>query len=212
MEIAKLKAESRPSKGSREAQRVRRKGQLPAIIYGHGQQPECVAVPADDFTYLLEHGRHLLELDMTGAKRSVLIKDVQYDHLGDKPIHVDFTLVDLSERVTVSVPLEFRGTPVGTHEGGALEHSRVDLEIECKVTDIPESIRVNVGEMKLGDILHVRDLELPEGMKAVTPAEAIVCSVRAKTAAAEMEEVVAEGEAQQPEIIGRKEKEEEPED
>ncbi len=212
MEIAKLKAESRLSKGSREAQRVRRQGRLPAIIYGHGQKPECVAVPADDFAYLLKHGRHLLELDMPGAKRSVLIKDVQYDHLGDKPIHVDFTLVDLSERVTVSVPLEFRGTPVGIHEGGALEHSRVDLEIECKVTEIPESIRVNVGDMKLGDILHVRDLELPEGMKAVTPAEAIVCSVRAKTAAAEVEEVVTEGEVQQPEIIGRKEKEEEPEE
>lgn len=208
MEIAKLKAEARPSKGTREAQRVRRGGRLPAIIYGHGQKPESVAVVAEDFTYLLEQGRHLLEIDVAGNKHSVLIKDVQYDHLGAVPIHVDFALVDLTERVEVSVPLEFRGTPVGTHEGGALDHGRVDLEIECKVTEIPESIRVNVSEMKLGDILHVRDLELPAGMKAVTAADAIVCSVRAKTAAAEVEEVAGEEGAQQPEIIGRKEEEE----
>ncbi|NLX15176.1 MAG: 50S ribosomal protein L25 [Phycisphaerales bacterium] len=211
MEIAKLKAEARPSKGSREAQRVRLRGQLPAIIYGHGQTPECVAVPTDDFTYLLDHGKHLLELDITGTKRSVLIKDVQYDHLGDKPIHVDFALVDLSERVTVSVPLEFRGTPVGIQDGGVLDHSRVDIEIECKVTDIPESIRVNVSDMKLGDIMHVRDLELPTDMQAVAPADAIICSIRSKTASVETEAGAAEGEAQQPEIIGRKEKEAESE-
>lgn len=213
MEIATLQAETREARGTRAARRLRRQGKVPGVIYGHGQTPENVAVSARDFSNLLEHGAHVLELNIGRAKRQVLIRDVQFDHLGAEPVHVDFTLVDLTERVHVSVPLEFRGTPVGTHEGGVLDHGLVDLEVECLVTAIPESIRVNVADMKLGDILHVRDVQLPENLTAVTPDEAIVCSVRAKTAAAEVAEepeVEAEAEAE-PEIISRKEKEKEEE-
>jgi large subunit ribosomal protein L25 len=210
MKIAKLQAETREARGTRAAQRLRRQGRLPGVIYGHGQTPESVAVPAHDFSNLLEHGAHVVELDLKSGKRQVLIKDVQFDHLGAEPIHVDFALVDLTEQVHVSVPLEFRGTPVGTHEGGVLDHGLVDVEVACLVTEIPASIRVNVADMKLGELLHVRDLELPENITTVTPPEAIVCSVRARTAAAEVAEEEAEEEApEQPEIIGRKEKEEE---
>jgi large subunit ribosomal protein L25 len=183
---------------------------VPGIVYGHKKEPVNIAVPAQDLETVIGHGAHVIELDVAGRKESVLIKDVQFDHLGDELVHVDFTRVDLTERVHVSVALEFKGTPVGTHEGGALDVNMVDVEVECVATEIPDMIRVNVAEMKLGDFMHVSDLELPEGMKAVSPAEAIVCSIRAKTAAAEVEaeEVEEEGEAQEPEIIGRKEKEE----
>ncbi len=210
MEIATLQAETREAGGTRAARRLRRQGKVPAVIYGHGQSPENVAVSARDLSNLLEHGAHVLQVSVEGQNRQVLIKDVQFDHLGTDPVHVDFTHVDLAERVHVSIPLEFRGTPVGTHEGGVLDHGLVDLEVECLVTEIPESIRVNVADMKLGDLLHVRDLELSESVRAVTPAEAIVCSVRAKTAAAAVaEEAEAEaGAEEEPEVIGHKQKEE----
>ena len=213
MEIATLQAETREARGTRAARRLRRQGKVPGVIYGHGQAPENVTVSAHDFSNLLEHGAHVLELNIGRAKRRVLIRDVQFDHFGAEPIHVDFALVDLTERVHVSVPLEFRGTPVGTHEGGVLDHGLVDLEVECLVTEIPVSIRVNVADMKLGDILHVRDVQLPENLSAVTSDEAIVCSVRAKTAAAVAEEPEVEKEAEaEPEIISRKEKEEQAEE
>jgi large subunit ribosomal protein L25 len=212
MEKAQLKAEKREACGTREARRVRRDGKLPAIIYGHGESPEAVAVSAEDFNYLLTHGTHLIELDLEGSARQVLIKDVQFDHLWEKPIHVDFSRVDLTERVTVSVPLEFKGTPEGAHEGGVLDHTLVDLEVECQVNEIPENILVNVSSMKLGDTLHVGDLELPANMTAVTPEDSIVCSIRHKLAASEEEgEAVAEGEAEGPEIIGEKKEQEESE-
>ena len=153
----------------------------------------------------------MAELDLGGSNRKVLIKDVQFDYLGQTPIHVDFTWVDLTEQVTVSVPLEFKGTPIGTHEGGVLEHLMVDLEIMCQVTQIPESVRVNVADMKLDDVLHVRDIQLPENITAVSPEEAIVCAVRARAAEEEVEVVVEEEIPEQPEIIGRKEKEDETE-
>jgi large subunit ribosomal protein L25 len=211
MDIAILEAEGREAAGTRAARRLRRTGKLPAIIYGHGEAPETVAVPVRELANLVEHGTHLVELRVNGTPRQVLIKEVQFDHLGIEPVHVDFARVDLHERVTVSVPLEFRGTPAGVNEGGLFDPSQVDLEIECLVTEIPDSIRVNVADLQVGDMLHVRELPLPPNVTAVTSPETIVCSVRAKLTAeaaeaAEMEEAEA-----QPEIIGRKEKEEDEE-
>ena len=211
MQIATLQAETRQTGGTREARRLRRTGKLPGVIYGHNETPETVAVDAHDLTVLLEHGAHVLELDVDGNKKQVLIKDVQLDHLGTSPVHVDFTRIAMDERVRVSVPIEFRGEPIGTHEGGLLEHSLVDLEIECRVLEIPEMIRVNVTDLAVGESLHVNQIEMPEGMKVVTPGDAIVCAVRLKAAAiAEEAETVEEeeGGAEGPEIIGRKEKEE----
>jgi large subunit ribosomal protein L25 len=207
MDIAKLQVETRQPHGTREARRLRRGGKLPGIIYGHGQAPEHIVMGIRDLGTVLESKTHLVELRVNEATQQALIKEVQWDHLGIKPIHVDFSRVDLNERVTVSVPLEFRGTPIGVQEGGMLDHDRMEIELECLVTEIPASLRVNVANLKLGDSLHVRDVELPANAKAITPAEALVASVRAKVAETEVAPA-GEGEAVVPEIIGRKEKEE----
>jgi large subunit ribosomal protein L25 len=211
MQIEQLAAEKREPHGTRSARRLRKEGKLPGIVYGHGQTPEPVTIPVRELNTLLEHGAHLVELKVNGSAQQCLIKDVQFDHLGIMPVHVDFARVDLHERVKVRVPFEFRGTPVGVQEGGLLDHDMVDMEIECLVTEIPESIRVNVANLKLGQALHVRELELPESVKAMASPEAIVASVRAKAAEVEAAAPTEEA-ATQPEIIGRKEKVEEGEE
>ena len=94
------------------------------------------------------------------------MKEVQYDHLGIEVIHVDFARVSLDEKVEVTVPLELKGTPKGEAEGGVLSQIMNELEVECLVTDIPDVIRVNVSEMKLDDVLHIKDLKLPAGVVA----------------------------------------------
>lgn len=210
MDIARLKAEPREAHGTRAARRLRRAGKLPGIIYGHGEKPEAVAVPIQDLGNLVEHGAHVVELQIEGGNRPVLIKDVQFDHIGIDPVHVDFTRVDMNEHVKVRVPLEFRGTPVGVNEGGLLDHDMVDMEVECLVLEIPASIRVNVANLKLGQSLHVKDVELPSNVKAVTSPDAIVCSVRVKAAEVEAVAAATEEAPAQPEIIGRQAKEEEP--
>lgn len=208
MEIASMAVEKRDPRGTRAARRLRLEGKLPGIIYGHGQKPEAVAVPAHELSTHLEHGAHVFELKIDGGKRQVLIKDVQLAPVNAEPIHVDFTLVDLSERVEVTVPIEIKGTPAGTREGGIFEQYLVDVEIECMVSDIPDAVRVVIDELKIGDSLHVSDLKLPEGMTAVTSSETIVCAVHAKAAEVE-EEVVSEEEGEEePEIIKRKKEEE----
>lgn len=203
MEIAQLVVEKRDPKGTRAARRLRIEGKLPGIIYGHGQKPEAVSVPRRELGTLLEHGAHVLELSVGSAKRQVLIKDVQLGPINAEPVHIDFTLVDLSERVEVTVPLELKGTPAGTKQGGIFEQNLVDLEVECKVSEIPKCIRVIVDDLEIGQALHVSDLTLPEGIEAVTSAETIVCAVYAKAAEVE-EEVEAEEEGEEgPEIIKR---------
>jgi len=206
MEIVKLEGQVRQVGGSRAAERLRRQALIPGVVYGHRQEPQNVAVNQVDLEHLVEHGSHVIELNIAGEPHSVLIKDVQFDPIGIKPIHVDFIRVDLNERVTVSVPLEFRGTPIGTHEGGIFEEHMVDLEVEALVLEIPDSIRVNITDLALDDILHVRDIELPSNIRAISPEEAIVCSVRAKATAVVVEEAEVEEEAMQPEIITAKDK------
>lgn len=212
MEIAKLEAKPRQAEGSRAAKRLRRDGKLPGIVYGHQQDPEPVVIDAHELGLLLEHGAHLVELQIGGKNQPALIKEVQFAYLGTEPVHVDFVRVARDERVTVKVPLEYKGTPVGVNEGGLLEHDMVDLEIECLATEIPDSIRVMLTDLHVGQALHVKELELPANVKAISPPEAIVCSVRAKKA--EVEAVpAAEGEAAaEPEIITRKKEEAEGEE
>ena len=212
MDIAKLEAEARQARGTGEARRLRKQGKLPAIIYGHGEPPQNIAVDQHELNLVLGHGKRIVDLAMGGAAQAALIKDVQFDYLGTNPVHVDFMRVDRDERVTVSVPLDFKGSPAGVVEGGVFVHEQVDIEVECLATEIPESIRVNVGALKIGDSLHIRELELPEGLKAITPAETVVCSVKAKREEEEAPAVAAEAGPGEPEIIGRKEKEGEAEE
>jgi large subunit ribosomal protein L25 len=212
MELAHLKCESRVVAGSRAAARLRKSGRIPGIMYGHGEDTVPIAVPQHELELLLHHGAHLLELDLNGQKRPVLIKEVQYDHLGTTPVHVDLARVSLDERVRVTVPIELRGEAKGIKEGGVLDQTIADLEIECLVTQIPENVRVSVENLAIGDALHVSDIVLPEGVVALQAADLVVCNVRMPIEAKPAEAAPAEeAAAAEPEVIGRKEKEPEAE-
>jgi len=131
----------------------------------------------------------------------LLVKDIQDDHMGDKIVHVDLARVRLDERVQVTVMVELKGIPVGVSEGGTLDQALMGVELECLVTSIPESIRVKVTDLKLGQHLLAKDLELPAGAKLITDPESLVAIVRAK--AEEVEEVApaAAEEGTEPEVI-----------
>jgi len=188
--------------GSRANKRLRDAGFIPGVIYGHKEDVVPVTLPKKEVTNHLHHGAHLFDLGLDGKRETVLVKEVQYDHLGIEIIHVDFARVDLNERVTVTVPLELKGTPKGEEEGGVLQQILSDLEIECVVTEIPDAIRHNVSEMTLDSVLHVKDIQLPPGVKALQDPEVIVATVREI-----LEEAAAPAtgeEPAEPELIGRK--------
>jgi large subunit ribosomal protein L25 len=203
---ATVTAEPRTQLGSRANKRLRDLGKLPGVIYGHKQDVVPITLPKKEVVKHLDHGTHLFALTVAGKAENVLIKAVQYDHLGSDVIHVDFARVDLNERVKVTVALELKGTPKGEADGGVLQQIVSELEIECVVTDIPDAIRHNISELALDAVLHLKDIKLPSGVTALQDEDLIIATVK------EIVETTAEpveGETAEPEVIGKK-KEEEP--
>ena len=104
----------------------------------------------------------------------MLVKDLQYDHLGKTVIHADLMRVNLSERVTVQVMLDIRGTAAGTHQGGIVEELMNAVEVECEVRNIPESLLVDIKNLEINEVFHAGQVDLPEGMKLITEPDAVV--------------------------------------
>jgi large subunit ribosomal protein L25 len=201
-QTVQITATPRSELGSRKNKRLRDKGLVPGVIYGHKEAVVPVTLPKKELVTHLHKGVHVFDLGLDGKSEKVLVKDVQYDHLGIEVLHVDFARVSLDEKVEVTVPLELKGTPKGEAEGGVLQTLISDLEVECLVTDIPENIRVNVADLGVDDVIHVRDLQLPNGVRALQDGEVIVATV--KVVAEEEAAPAPEGSAE-PEIIGKKE-------
>lgn len=204
-----LKAEIREQTGSKHADKMRKSGRIPAIVYGHKQEPVAISLDAHSFIEGLHHGHRLMDVQIGKTKQKILVKDLQYDHLGKEVIHVDMMRVDVTELVKVAVPIELKGTAKGAHEGGIVEGHIDRLEIECRATDIPETIVVSVKDMGVGDVLHVSDIVLPEGVKLVSPPETLLVACRVVIAAKTTEEVE-EQVPVAPEVIGEVKEEEEP--
>ncbi len=168
-EVPVIEAQPRERLGTRYAKRLRLKGQLPAVIYGHGSQPTPVSVDEKTVLAALKRGLHVFEVKVgSGTSETCLVKELQFGWMGDNVVHVDLTRVNLDEVVTVSVAIHFIGTPEAAKKVGAvLTHDISDLEISCKVRDIPEAIRVDLTGMT-GEIMTVAQLKLAPGLTAVS--------------------------------------------
>jgi len=212
MRIASVQGETRKPGGRHANARLRRRDLVPAVIYGHGLPPETVALSRHDLVLALEHAQHVIKLAIDGRETQYLLKDMQFDHLQHLPIHADLMRVDPDERVTVNVGIEFRGEPRGVHEGGELIQVLTDLDVECPLLNIPEGLRLRIDHLGVGETLHVRDIELPEGVTTHHNPEDVIVTVRAKRGVAveeeEAEVAIEEGGAE-PKVIGRTAKEEE---
>lgn len=203
-----LAVEKRDRTGSRYAQRARQAGKLPAVVYGHKEEPVSVALDSKDALSHIMKGEKVFEFDMDGAKQHVILKDLGYDYLGNNIIHADFARVDLNERVDVKAHLKFVGDAKGLNTVGALMmHPNTEIELNCVVTNLPDSIEVDVSEMEVGDVIHASDVKLPlDTMKLVTDDDAIVAQIVLKALSTdddgEASEVSAEG--AEPEVITEK--------
>ena len=205
-----LKAEIREHTGSKDAKKLRKDGRIPAIVYGHKQKPVAISLDRNTMVEGLHYGRRLMDVQIGRKKEKMIVKDLQYDYLGKDVIHVDLMRVDVTETVKVAVPVELKGVAKGTHEGGIIEECTDHLEIECKATDIPESVVVSVKEIDVGDTLHAGDIELPDGVKLVSPPETLLVTCHLVAAARTTEELEKETPVS-PEVIGEvKEAGEEP--
>lgn len=194
---------ARKAGGSRESRRLRREGLVPANLYGHGEKNVELAARRDAVEAVVRHGSLFIEL--TGAvKTAAVVRELQWDAMGSEPIHLDLLRVSKSDKVKVRVPIDLKGECPGLRAGGVLNLVLHEIEIECTAESIPDHIHAQVGHLEVGHSIHVRELELPKGARALAnPDETVVtCMVPGKKA----EEVAAA--AVEPEVIGRKAAEE----
>jgi len=180
---------------------------MPAVVYGHKEEPVAVALDAHDFVEGLHHGHRLMDVQIGKKKQTIIVKELQYDHLGKNVIHADLMRVDVTESVKVSVPIEIKGTAAGTHEGGIIDEHVDHLEVECRVTDIPETIPVWIKDVHVGDAVHAGDIELPSGVKLLGSPETLVVTCHTVAAAKAVEQLEEEAPAA-PEVIGKEEESE----
>lgn len=176
MDEHKLSAGKRTSFGKGAARKLRAAGHIPAVIYGHGGEPQHVTLPGHETALLLRKSNVLITLDIEGASELVLVKDVQKDPVRQIIEHVDLIVVRKGEKVTVDVPVHvegesFSGTIV------MVEHATISLEAEA--THIPESVSVSVEGLEDGAQIHARDLVLPKGSSLITDPDALVVHITA---------------------------------
>jgi len=202
-----LEAQIREQTGSKAAAAVRRQGRIPAVVYGHQEQPVAISLDAHDFVEGLHQGLRLMDLSLAGKSETAIIKELQYDHLGRDVIHADLIRVDVTEIIKVVVPVELKGTPKGAQEGGVLTSHTNRLEVQCLAINIPEMIVVPVKDLDVGQAIHAGDIHLPEGVTLATPAEMLVASCNVLQEVKSTEEVEAETPAV-PEVITEKKPEE----
>jgi large subunit ribosomal protein L25 len=210
-ETTVLEAETRTKHGSHYADRLRKQGKIPAVLYGHKEATVSLAVNRDELAKAIRKGARVLDLKTDGETQKALVNEIQWDHLGLELVHVDFKRVDIHERIHVTVPIEIRGIAPGVTAGGVLDQPIHALHIECLALAIPQSIRVNIGELQIDGVIHVSDLHLPEGVKALDDPDAVVVHVKQPVVEAEAAPAAPAAETAEPEVIGRKAAEEEPE-
>ena len=196
-----LKAEVREHTGSKTVRKVREQGRIPAIVYGHKEEPAAISLDAHSFVEGLHHGHRLMDVQIGKKKEKTIIKELQYDYLGKNIIHVDLMRVSVTEIVKVMVPIELKGIAAGTHESGIIEEHVDRLEIECKVIDIPETIVVSVKDVHVGDALHAGDIELPDGITLSSSPNTLIVTCHLVAAAKSTEELEEEAPVA-PEVIG----------
>ena len=211
-DAVKIQAEARdPAKnkgtGSRFSRRLRKRGRIPAIIYGHKQTPVPISLTRESVWEMIKKSTHLAELNLGATTETVLVRDVQWDHLGKEILHLDFARVNLEESIETDVRIDIRGTAPGVHEGGTLELLVHELRVTCHANTIPESIKVDVSALQIGDAIHVKDLTLPEGITSHADPDTLLIHVVSRIPEAEAPAGADAG--IQPEVIKpeRKEKE-----
>ena len=212
-----LEAVVRNSKGKGAARSLRREGSVPGVVYGERKQSLSIQVLDRELGRTLHTkagGNVLINLSVKeGTKKAVenlvLIKELQTHPVTHHITHVDFHQVSLTKRITVTVPLAFKGEAAGVKSGGGiLEHIRWDIEVECLPTEIPAEIAVDVSKLEVGQALTAQAISLPSGVRLLTEANSpiVACEIPKQEELLKPEET--EAQAAEPEVIKQKKPEE----
>ncbi len=174
----RLVAEPRTSFGKGAARKIRAAGKIPAVIYGHGTDPQHVTLPGHEVGLILRKANQVLDLDISGTSQLALVKDVQKDPVRQIIEHLDLIVVRKGEKVTIDVPVHVEGETVA---GSTAALDANTLSLEAEATSIPERIVVDIEGLEAGTQILAKDLKLPAGTSLISDPETLVINVTAET-------------------------------
>jgi len=194
-----ISADLRERVGKGSARQTRMTGRIPAVVYGPEIDPVAISIDAKAFRLAVKEAGGasvVYDLNVGGKANKVLIRDIQRDPVTSVVTHVDFHAISMNKEINISVPIHLTGTPVGVKtEGGIMQTTLRELEVACLPKDIPEQVTIDVSELKIGESVHVGNLEIPNA-RVLTDEHRTIVVISAptvlKSTAAEGEE--AEGE------------------
>ncbi|MEA1651573.1 50S ribosomal protein L25/general stress protein Ctc [Nitrospirillum sp. BR 11164] len=199
-QIIALAAEARNGAGKGTARQTRRDGRIPAVIYGNKEKPVTISLEAVHFTRVLHKPgffTHLYDVTVDGVTTRTLPRDVQFDPVTDRPLHVDFLRVSDTTEIVVKVPVEFVGHDAspGLKRGAVLNIVRHEVELHVRANNIPEHLTVNLDGVDVGASIHISSVTLPEGARPVIDRDFTIATVAAPSGLKSEENAAAAAEA-----------------
>lgn len=176
----KLHAETREDSGKGVARKLRAAGRVPGVLYGQGVDPVALSVDAREMFRVLHGaagGNALVDLVVGGEDHLAMAREIQRDHIHNALIHIDFLAVSRTETITANVPVVEIGEAAGVKEGGVVEHHLREVTVECFPQDVPDQIEIDITDVVLGGMIHVRDLAAPKRVQILTNEEDAVLSI-----------------------------------
>ena len=216
MESIVLEANERKIIDKKSRNALRNEDRVPGVLYSKRIDPISIDVARKAINPLVYTAKaHIISLKVDGhEEHECVIKDIQFDPVTDKVVHFDLYGLTRGETIEIEVPLQYLGSAIGVKEGGILQENLHKLNIECLPKDIPQSLEVEISNLKVGDSIHVSDLKF-ENIEILNPADTIVVAVTVPKVEAEPASVEGEAETEgeesaEPEVIGKgKEREDE---
>ncbi len=205
MDTIVISGKIRDKVGSQESSQARRNGWVPANLYGHGEPNLHCLLPEKQVRKFIDEEHHLITVDLGNKKESGLLKEIQFDALGERILHVDFARVSLQEVVEAPSSIHVAGSAKGVAAGGVLDVLHHEVMLKGSALSLPESIEIDVSELGIGDAIRVSELKLPARVECLLEPDepiAIVHSAEIETS----EE--SEPERTEPTVIGKEDKEE----
>lgn len=204
-----LQAERREKKGSRYAKRERGAGKLPCVLYGQGKDPAHLNLDHKEALRFFESGERVFNIELAeeSKKQTVLLKDLQFDYLGTNVVHCDLMRVNLDDVVEANVHLHLVGDAKGLKAAGAVLVQKMnEIPVKCRVSDIPDEIRLSIAELGADQHMTAGEIELPAGLTLDCDPETVVVliSVKAETEDDGTEAEAIGSEGSQPEVIKSK--------
>jgi len=177
-----IEAQTRTPGGKNVNRRLRKSGRIPAVIYGPGKQPVVVSVDPGDVNTILhsESGRNtIFAVNVDGSgQNNAMVKDYQLDPVKGNLIHADFLEIAMDRLLELTVNIEIVGEAPGVKlDGGIMDFVTRSIEVECLPSDIPESIKVDVGTLKINDYIRVKNLQTDAKVKILTDPEVVIVTI-----------------------------------